>query len=65
VRTKLTRLEENRAILEEMDRLPKVIPTLTHEETTACQLSAIAVALMDISKSLAVLADKAEREVEE
>jgi hypothetical protein len=61
----VTRLEENRMILEEMDRLSKANPASTYKEMTVYQLSAIAVALMDISKSLAVLADKAEREVEE
>jgi hypothetical protein len=56
----MTRVEENRAILEEMDRLSKAIPASTYEQMMTYQRSAIAVALMDISKSLAVLADKAE-----
>jgi hypothetical protein len=61
----MTRLEENRAILEEMDRLSKANPASTYEEMTVYRLSAIVVALMDISKSLAVLADKAESEGKE
>jgi hypothetical protein len=58
----MTRVEENRAILKEMDRLSEANLVSTHEEMTVYQLSAIAVALMDISKSLAALADKAESE---
>lgn len=58
----MTRVKENRTILEEMDRLSKANPASTHEEMTMYQLSAIAVALIDMSKSLAVLADKAESE---
>jgi hypothetical protein len=61
----MTRLEENRTILEEMDRLSKANPTSTYEEMTVYGLSTIAVMLMDISKSLAILADKAEREGKE
>jgi hypothetical protein len=61
----LTRLEENRAILKEMDRLSKANSVSTYEQMTTYQLRAITVALMDISKSLAVLADKAESEGED
>jgi hypothetical protein len=53
-----------KAILEEMDRLSKANPASTYEEMTAYELSTIAVMLMDISKSLAVLTDKAESEDE-
>jgi uncharacterized protein YqfA (UPF0365 family) len=60
----MTRLEENRAILEEMDRLSKANSVSTYEQMTTYQLRAITVALMDISKSLAVLADKSESEGE-
>lgn len=61
----MTRLEENRAILEEMDRLSKANPASTREEMMTYQLSIITVMLMDISKSFAVLADKVESEGKE
>ena len=54
----MTRVEENRATLEEMNRLVNASPASTCEEMTMYQLSAIGVALIDMSKSLAVLADK-------
>lgn len=54
----MTRVEENRATLEEMYRLANASPASTYEEMTMYQLSGIAVALIDMSKSLAVLADK-------
>jgi hypothetical protein len=59
----MKRVEENRAILDEIDRLSKANSESTYEEEMMVyQLSAITVALMDISKSLAVLADRAESE---
>lgn len=59
----MARLEENRAIIDEMSKIAKCNPTGTHEEMVTFQLGAIATMLADISKSLAILADKAESEV--
>lgn len=61
----MARLEENRAIIDEMSKMAKRKPTGTYEEMVIFQLGAIATMLGDISKSLALLADKAESEGEE
>ena len=61
----MTRLEENRMVIEKMAKIAELKPTGTYEEMVAFQLGAIATMLTDISKSLAVIADKAESEVEE
>ena len=61
----MTRLEENRMVIEKMAKIAELKPTGTYEEMVAFQLRAIATMLTDISKSLAVIADKAESEVEE
>ncbi|MBR4377296.1 MAG: hypothetical protein IKP50_00200 [Bacilli bacterium] len=50
-----------KALEEEAERKP----TGTYEEMMTFHLSAIAAILIDISKSLAVIADKAESEVED
>ena len=60
----MTRLEENRMILNEIVESMKCKPG-TYEERIAFQLGIIATMLADISKSLAILADKAESEDEE
>lgn len=54
----MTRLEENRMVIEEMAKRAELKPTGTYEEMVAFQLGAIATMLADISKSLAILADK-------
>lgn len=58
----MTRLEENKMIVENMVEVSKRKPTGTYEEMMTFQLGAIATMLADISKSLAVIADKAESE---
>ena len=58
----MTRLETNRMVIEEMDERAKRKPEGTYEEMVVFQLGVIAVMLADISKSLAILADKAESE---
>ena len=58
----MTRLETNKMVIEEMDERAKRKPEGTYEEMVVFQLGAIAVMLADISKSLAILADKTERE---
>ena len=57
----MTRLEENEKFIDEIVRDATKKPTRTYEEMVAFQLGAIATMLIDISKSLAVLADKVER----
>lgn len=59
------RSEENEMILKEMVKIVKCNPMGTYEEIVAFQLSTIATMLTDISRSLAILADKAESEDKE
>lgn len=61
----MTRLEENRIVIEEMTKRAKNTPTGTYEEMVTFQLGTIATMLADISKSLAIFADKVEREDKE
>ena len=56
----MKRLEENRIIIDEMTERAKRNPTGTYEEMVVFQLGVISTMLGDISKSLAILADKAE-----
>jgi len=58
----MTRLEENRMIIDEMSKRAERNPTGTYEEMVTFQLGAISTMLADISKSLAIIADKAESE---
>ena len=58
----MTRLETNRMVIEEMDKRAKRKPEGTYEEMVVFQLGVIATMLADISKSLAILANKTERE---
>ncbi len=58
----MTRLEENRMVVNEMDRRVQCQPSGTYEEIVAFQLGAIATMLADISKSLAIITDKMESE---
>ena len=55
----MTRLEENRMVIDGIYELAKCNPSETHEEVVNFQLCTIATLLTDISKSLAILADKA------
>ena len=61
----MTRLEENRMVVDEIIKGAKSKPLGTYEEMVAFQLAAIATMLTDISKSLAIFADKAESEDKE
>lgn len=58
----MTRLEENGIVNDEMTKRAKSMPAGTYEEIETFQLAVIATMLADISKSLAILADKAESE---
>lgn len=60
----MTRFEENRTVIKEALERAEAKPTGTYEEMVVFQLGAIATMLADISKSLAILADKAESEVQ-
>lgn len=60
----MTRLEENNKRIKALEELTKLNPSGTYEKMMALHLGTIAAMLADISQSLAVLADKAEREGE-
>lgn len=57
----MTRHEENKIVVNEMNKRAEHNPTGTYEEMVVFQLGAIATMLADISKSLAILADEEER----
>lgn len=57
----MTRIEKNEMVIAEMCKRAKDKPTGTYEEMVTFQLGTIASMLTDISRSLAILADKAER----
>ena len=57
----MTRLEENKMVINEFIRRSELKPKGTYEEMVTFQLGAIASMLADISKSLAMIADKEER----
>ena len=57
----MTRLEENKMVIEVMTRRTECKPAGTYEEIVSFQLGVIATMLADISKSLAVIADKVEK----
>lgn len=56
----MTRLEENGMVINEATKRAERNPSGTYEEMVTFQLALIASMLADISKSLAILADKAE-----
>ena len=58
----MTRAEENQIVVDIMDERVKSKPSGTYEEMVIFNLGAIATMLADISKSLAILANKAESE---
>ena len=58
----MKRLEENKIVINEMNKRAECNPTGTYEGIVTFQLGTIATMLADISKSLAILADKAESE---
>lgn len=58
----MTRLEENKAVVDKMTKLAEQNPTGTYWEMVTFHLGVIATMLADISKSLAILAHKAESE---
>jgi hypothetical protein len=58
----MTRLEANEAVILEMSKRSESKPSGTYEEMVIFNLGTIATMLTDISKSLAIIADKAESE---
>lgn len=58
----MTRLEENRMVIDEMTKRTELKPAGTYEEMMVFQVGIIASMLADISKSLAILADKGKSE---
>lgn len=58
----MTRFEENGSVIDEMTKRAKEKQTGTYEELVIFQLGVIATMLADISRSLAILADKAKSE---
>lgn len=58
----MTRLEQNRMVVNEAIKRAQSQPTGTYEEMVTFHLGVIASMLTDISKSLAILADKSEVE---
>lgn len=61
----MTRREENKNVVDKMIEISGDNPSGSYEQMVTLQLSTIAVMLTDISKSLAILADKAESEDKE
>ena len=58
----MTRIEENKIVIEKMVEEAERKPIGIYEEMVTFQLGAIASMLADISRSLAILTDKAESE---
>ena len=58
----MKRLEENKMVIDEMVKRTESKQSGTYEEMVVFQLGVIATMLTDISKSLAVIVDKAESE---
>lgn len=58
----MSRREENRMVIDKMIKMAELKPSGTYEEMVTLQLGTIATMLAEISKSLAILADKAESE---
>jgi len=58
----MTRVEENEKAIKEMNKNAIDLPVGSYEELVTFHLGLIAVMITDISKSLAILADKTESE---
>lgn len=58
----MTRTEENKCVIEEMTKRAEAKPEGTYEEMVTFQLGLIATMIADISKSLAIIANEAEKE---
>ena len=58
----MNRQEDNRIVIDFMTKEAEAKPKGTYEEMVTFQLGAIATMLTDISKSIAIIADKTESE---
>lgn len=58
----MSRIEENEKLITQLDQISKDNPTGPFQQIIALQVGTIASVLADISKSLAILADKVESE---
>ena len=58
----MTRLEENKNVIEGLSDMVNIESLNTNEEKAIFQLYTISIILADISKSLAIIADKVESE---
>lgn len=54
----MTRLEENKMLIDEMAKRAELKPIGTYEEMVTFHLGTISSILADISRSLAIIADK-------
>lgn len=62
----MKRLEDHRNVIDELyKRVAETPEPMTYEQAMVFQLCIIGTALVDISKSLAIIADKAESEEKE
>ena len=61
----MNRQEENRIVIDFMTKEAEAKPKGTNDEMVTFQLGAIATMLTDISKSLAIITDKAKSEDKE
>ena len=61
----MTRYEENKMVINEMTKRAEHNPVGTYEEMVTFQLGVIATMLADISKSLAIFANKIEVDPQE
>lgn len=61
----MNRQEDNRTVIDFMTKEAEAKPKGTYEEMVTFQLGAIASMLTDISKSLAIIADKTESDDKE
>jgi hypothetical protein len=61
----MARVEENNLLLKKVQELSADNPSGEYKQIMEIHLAVIDILLMDISKSLAVLADKSEREEKE
>ena len=58
----MTRLEENKNVIEGLSDMVNIESLNTNEEKAIFQIYTISIILADISKSLAIIADKVESE---
>lgn len=60
----MTREEENKILLDAFNKMENIAVTGDYEQLVPWELGAITTCLLDISKSLAIIADKVESEAD-